>query len=89
MTVSNNSQDVVITDRSEKKENEIIKIVDLINGDILFLAKFPKQLHATLSGHKKRIESYLFSIILIKEASIDVATEIFTRINGVLFCERI
>jgi len=74
-------QDIVITDISEKKDSDVVKIVDLINGDLTFLANFPKQYHAALSEYKKRIESYAFPAILIREATIDVATEIFTRIN--------
>ncbi len=74
-------QEVVITNISEKNEKEIVKIVDLISGDLTYLVGFPKEYHTKLAEYKKRIESYSFSMILIKEASIDVATDIFTRIN--------
>jgi hypothetical protein len=76
-----NDQDIVTTDVSEKKDSEVVRVVDLINGDLTFLANFPKQYHTALSEYKKRIESYAFPAILIREATIDVATEIFTRIN--------
>jgi hypothetical protein len=80
LTASEN-QEVVITDISDKNEKEIVRIVDLISGDLTYLVGFPKEYHRKLSEYKKRIESYSFSMILIKEASIDIATEIFTRIN--------
>jgi hypothetical protein len=78
--IASEPDEIVITDISEKKTN-VIKITDLINGDIAFLAEFPKEFHKKLAEYKRRIESYSFSVILIREVSIDVATEIFTRIN--------
>jgi hypothetical protein len=50
-------------------------------GDLELLVSYPSEYHKTLSEYKKRIESYSFSAIQIKEAPIDIATEIFTRIN--------
>ncbi len=46
-----------------------------------FLAAYPKKLHKRLSEYQKRLQTYSFSIVLVKDAPIDVATEIFTRIN--------
>ncbi len=37
--------------------------------------------HEKLQTYKDRIQSYQYSIIQVKDAPIDIATEIFTRIN--------
>ena len=58
-----------------------ISIVDLLNGDFTFLASYPSKYHEKLKLYKNRIESYQYSVIQIKDAPIEIATEIFTRIN--------
>ena len=80
LTASEN-QEIVITDISEKDKKEIIRIIDLISGDLTYLVGFPEEYYGKLTEYQKRIEGYSFSMILIKEASITTATEIFTRIN--------
>ncbi len=45
------------------------------------LAAFDKELHPKISNYKSRIQAYSYAIITIKDAPLDVATEIFTRIN--------
>jgi hypothetical protein len=43
--------------------------------------KYDAAYHAMIQQHQKVLTSYLFSIIVVNDAPIDVATEIFTRIN--------
>ncbi len=74
-------QDIVVIDASELAPMSTIRIVDLLNGDFTFLSRFPQQYHSALSEYQRRLETYSFSAILVREAPIDVATEIFTRIN--------
>lgn len=74
-------EQIVILDIQDKEENTFIRITDLLYGGLTFLASFPKEYLLLLEEYKKRIESYLFSIILISEAPLDIATEVFTRIN--------
>ncbi len=74
-------EQIVITDLEEREKGSYIKITDLLYGGLTLLASFPPENLKLLEEYKKRIESYLFSIILIKEAPLDIATEIFTRIN--------
>lgn len=45
------------------------------------MASYPVEYHSKIDEYRKRIESYLFSVISLKEATLDVATEVFTRIN--------
>lgn len=72
---------IVLTDIEQRNQEEVIKLNDLIFGGLTLLAALPQKYHAKIEEYKRRIESYSFSTILVEEASIDVATEIFTRIN--------
>jgi len=72
---------LVIIDISKKDKDSIIKLTDLLYGGIPLLASYPPEYLNKLDEFKKRIESYNYSIIQIKDAPIDIATEIFTRIN--------
>lgn len=74
-------EDIVIIDIETKDENKIIKFSDLLFGDLSLLAAYPKDLHKKIDEYRKRIQAYNFSTIVVKEAPLDVATEIFTRIN--------
>ena len=75
------SDQIVITDIDGKDEKHLISILELLTGDFTLLASYPHKYHEKLRKYKNRIESYQYSIILVKDAPIDIATEIFTRIN--------
>ena len=72
---------IVTVDVSELMENTFISLKMLLHGTLSELMVFPAQYHARISEYRRRIESYDFSIIQIRDVAIDVATEIFTRIN--------
>jgi hypothetical protein len=74
-------EDLVVTDVSEKADQSYISVRDLLNAEFTALAAFPDQYHEKMKAYKKILEGYNFSVILVPEAPIDVATEIFTRIN--------
>lgn len=76
---SEEHEQIVATEKAE--ESHYISILDLLTGDFTVLASFPPKFHEKLKLYKNRIESYQYPIIQIKEAEIDIATEIFTRIN--------
>ena len=78
---ANKDEQIIIIDTDGRDKESLIKIVDLIEGDFDLLGGYLKRYHPRLKKYRKQIENYLFSIILVKEVSIDVATEIFTRIN--------
>ena len=71
----------VLVDSTDKDPATIVSVHDLLNADLEFLTSFPKHFHKRLSNYKQRIEGYSFSVVLVKDAPLDVATEIFTRIN--------
>ena len=74
-------EQIVIMDIEGREEHTFIQLKDLLYGDLTLLASFPKHHHDKLSEYKRRIEGYDFSIIEVRDVQIDVATEIFTRIN--------
>jgi len=73
--------EIVITETLDKDPASIIRMVDLLYGGLTLLAKYPTEYHKKLEEYKKRIESYTYSSIQVRDAPIDIATEIFTRIN--------
>ncbi len=73
--------DAVLLERDGQDEASLIRLQDLLSGDFSYLASFPDLLQEKIRVYKNRIESYQFSAILIKDAAIEVATEIFTRLN--------
>lgn len=75
------NEKIVTCDMSQYDPETHISILDLLKGDFTVLASYPKELHDNLKLYKNRIESYQYPIIQIKDAPIDIATEIFTRIN--------
>jgi hypothetical protein len=74
-------EDLVLLDIKERAESSVIRLHDLLHGEFDFLASFPKAAQARIKLYKNRIESYQFSAVQITDAPIDVATEIFTRLN--------
>jgi hypothetical protein len=52
-----------------------------MEGDFTFLAGFPKNYQDVILKYQNIIKGYNFNIINLKDASIDVATEVFTRLN--------
>lgn len=74
-------QQIVTVDVSEMPDRSYISLKDLLKGSISELMAFPEKYHDKISEYRRRIESYDFSIIQVRDVAIDVATEIFTRIN--------
>ncbi len=78
---ANEDEQIVLTDFSEKDLTKIISINDLLFGDFTLLAGYDKSYHEKLKRYKNNFEAYNFPIVFIQDQPIDVATEIFTRIN--------
>ena len=77
----NNDDDIVIIDKENFDEATLIKLKDLLYGELSLLFGFNPKYHSKLQDYRARIESYSYSIILVRDAPLDIATEIFTRIN--------
>lgn len=78
---ADSDRDLVLTDVSEKDDQSFISVKDLIDAEFTTLAEFPEKYHDKMKNYKRVLDGYNFSVILVPEAPIDVATEIFTRIN--------
>lgn len=72
---------IVLTSADDTNHHQVIKLQDLLFGKLKVLAAYPEPLQDKVQEYKDRINAYQFSAVLIKEAPIDVATEIFTRLN--------
>ena len=80
LTVSEHDE-IILMEAAGRDDKKIIQLKDLLSGDFAYLASFPRELQDKIRTYKNRIESYQFSAILMKDAAIDVATEVFTRLN--------
>jgi len=80
LTASEHEQ-IVVTDVGELEDGTYIKLTKLINAGLTVLAAFDAKYHLKLDEYKQTLQSYNFSLIEVKEVPLDVATEIFTRIN--------
>lgn len=72
---------IVITDPVDHDPATLIRVVDLHGGDLVSLSKYPPYVLQRLDELRMRLRTYAFSVILVKDAPLEVATEIFTRIN--------
>ena len=73
--------EIVVTDVTDRGEKEVIQLKELLGGDFAYLASFDKPHQEKIRKYKNNVESYQFSTVLMKDAPIDVATEVFTRLN--------
>ena len=75
-------EQIVVTTKEADDDSRYIKVVDLLNADLRWLAThYPAELLGQISAYQKAIMTYQFPKIDVTDAPIDVATEIFTRIN--------
>ncbi len=75
----NNDEDIII---STKKKGINISVYELLNKDLLdFEDKFDRKIREKIQEYKKIFDAYEFSIIEVRDFSLDSAVEIFTRIN--------
>lgn len=75
-------RDLVITDVSQMETHSYVPIHILLSEEILSsLTDYPAEYRNRMLRYRESIKSYSASIVVVQEASIDIATEIFTRIN--------
>jgi len=78
---ANEDEKIITTKIDGKDKSQVIDLNTLLEGGLTTLNGYDKKYHKKLEEYKKRIESYSYSIIQVGDVPIDVATEIFTRIN--------
>ncbi|MBO5166494.1 MAG: DUF262 domain-containing protein [Lachnospiraceae bacterium] len=82
--LADSSQDIVILDLEGRKQDEIISINELLRGkmsDIFAKYGHNQETLDKIDMYKTRFTTYQFPTIKISDAELDVATDIFTRIN--------
>ena len=72
---------IVRTDIAPLEHRHCVSIKLLCEGFSPDLAKLDKKYHDKIRDYYKRITAYSYSIIQLSNAPLDVATEVFTRIN--------
>lgn len=72
---------IAISDIAERDPKTYIKVTDLLYGPFKLMLGYPEEYHDKMMEYQTRIRGYNYSIIQIWEAPIDIATEVFTRIN--------
>lgn len=81
------SEQVVITDVSHRPKSEYVSLTKLLTATPIELVTYGTEVgfsnedFATISEYSSRIIGYNFSVIEVNDAPLEVATEIFTRIN--------
>lgn len=73
-------EQIVVTEK-EKEDGIYLKLIELLKMDLQMLFNNYKDYIDKIQQYYKRIETYEFSTITVADVPIDVATEIFTRIN--------
>jgi len=72
---------LVIVDPANRDPNTFVKLTDLMNQGRRFFQAFPEKYDEKLDRYKAILQAYQFKGINLKDAEIDVATEVFTRLN--------
>jgi len=78
---SGSDEEIVTVDISKLAELSYIKLTDLMYGRMRDLNKYPEEYHDAIESYKGILQSYTFTGINLKDAEIDTATEVFTRLN--------
>lgn len=79
--LASDDNDIVTTEIENSSSKNIIKLTDLMKGGYAIFKAYPDEHHEKLDYYKNVLTGYTFSIINLKNAQIDVATEVFTRLN--------
>ncbi len=71
----------IVTTELGSEESKSIRVVDLLTGDLSVLAEYPREFYGKIELYKKSIENFQYPIVQVNDTPIEIATEIFTRIN--------
>lgn len=72
---------LVKTNIEGRKKEDVIKLKDLLYGGRKLMRIYPESLDGKLEEYKNRFITYTFSGITLKNVPIDIATEVFSRLN--------
>lgn len=76
-------EDIVVVESDKKADDAYISVVDMLEGKMNFIFQnYPEQRHQDrIEEYKEIIKAYQFKGVNLQSATIDVATEVFTRLN--------
>ena len=74
-------EEIVVSNKDGLDDKSSVKLTSLLYGGLQYLASFSKEYLEKIELYKRNIETYPVPSVLIRDVPIDVATEIFTRIN--------
>lgn len=74
-------EEIVVASKDGLDDKSSIKLTLLLYGGLPYLASFSTKYQEKIECYKRNIETYPIPSVLIRDVPIDVATEIFTRIN--------
>jgi hypothetical protein len=80
LNLKQNSDEEIVTIEPED-DKSFISVFELLNGTMSSLSKNFIKYIDLLDEYKKRLTSYHFPVIVIENYPIDIACEVFTRIN--------
>ena len=72
---------LVITNVKGKRPDSYVAIHSLLSASVSELHKYPEKYHEKMQKYSRSLWHYNASTVVVRNASIEVATEIFTRIN--------
>ena len=75
-------QPVVLPERPEGRADDAwVSLMDLLGGGMALASRYPQSLHTRLDTYARTFLQTQFSVVTVHNAPIEVATEIFTRLN--------
>ncbi len=75
-------EDIVTVNVDSQTPGRYIKVTELLYGKLSsLLGVYSPDSIDKIDKYKERFTSYQFSLVILRNAPIDVATEVFTRLN--------
>ena len=83
LDVDPDADEQIVYTEPDESDNTFITVYELLNGDLTALVKnYPGAIHLErIDIYRKRLTGYDFSTIVMDAYPIDIACEVFTRIN--------
>ena len=76
-----NEDDIAFVEVGQREQFTYVKLTDLMTQGRRFFNSFPEKYDGKIDKFREIIQSYQFRGVNLKDAEIDVATEVFTRLN--------
>jgi len=73
--------DIILTNIEGKDFKKVLKLQDLLNKDMKYFVNNYSNHIDKINNYQNQLRSYNFTTVTAREIPIDVATEIFTRLN--------